>query len=87
MLREEQIDIRRKRAAELLTSFFERIPVDHYRTSVIATYTGAKPVVVATTDMEIVRNILNDLPMEYAFQSGPTDIFAGLAAAAKMARP
>src|SRR5258707_13494793 len=78
---------RRNRAAELLKSFFERIPVTHYRMSVLATYTDAKPVVVATSDMEIVRNILNDLPMEYAFKSGPTNIFAGLADAAKLARP
>ena len=78
---------RRKRAADLLKSFFERIPIDHYRTTVLAVYTGAKPVVVATTDLEIVRNILNDLPMEYAFKSGPTNLFAGLEEAAKMARP
>jgi Ca-activated chloride channel family protein len=78
---------RRQRAADLLTSFFERIPVDHYRMSVLATYTDAKPVVVGTNDMEIVRNILGDLPMEYAFKTGPTDIFAGLTEAAKLARP
>jgi Ca-activated chloride channel family protein len=78
---------RRRRAADVLTSFFERIPADHYRMSVLATYTDAKPVVVGTTDMEIVRNILGDLPMEYAFKSGPTDIFAGLREAARLARP
>ncbi len=78
---------RRKRAANLLQSFFERIPVTHYRMSIIAAYTDAKPVVVATTDMEIVRNILNDLPMEYAFKSGPTNLFAGLEEAARVARP
>lgn len=78
---------RRLRAADLLKSFFERIPVDHYRTTVLATYTGAKPVVVATTDLEIIRNILQDLPMEHAFKSGPTDLFAGLVEAAKIARP
>jgi Ca-activated chloride channel family protein len=78
---------RRQRAADLLKSFFERIPVDHYRMTILATYTEAKPVVIATTDMEIVRNILNDLPMEYAFKTGPTNIFAGLEQAAKLARP
>jgi Ca-activated chloride channel family protein len=78
---------RRKRAAELLTSFFSRIPIDHYRMTMLATYTGAKPVVVNTTDMEIVRNILNDLPMQYAFKAGPTDIFSGLQEAARIALP
>jgi Ca-activated chloride channel family protein len=77
---------RRRRAADLLQSFFERIPVDHYRLTVMATYTEAKPVVVATTDMEVVRNILNDLPMQYAFKTGPTNLFAGLEEAAKIAR-
>jgi Ca-activated chloride channel family protein len=78
---------RRKRAADLLQSFFQRIPVDHYRTTVIAVYTDAKPVVVGTTDLEIIRNILNDLPMDHAFKAGPTNLFAGLEEAAKMARP
>ena len=78
---------RRRRAADLLKSFFDRIPVDHYRMTVLAVYTEAKPVVLATTDLEIVRNILNDLPMEHAFKAGPTNLFAGLEEAVKIARP
>jgi Ca-activated chloride channel family protein len=78
---------RASRAADVLKSLFERIPIDRYRTSVIATYTGAKPVVVNTTDLEIIRNILNDLPMHYAFKAGPTDLFAGLDLAARVAHP
>ena len=58
-----------------------------YRTTVVAVYNGAKPVVVRTTDPEVVRNILEDLPMEYAFKAGPTDLFAGLTEAARIARP
>ncbi len=78
---------RRKRAADLLTSFFERVPISSYRVSVVATYTEAKPVVLDTTDLEVVRNILNDLPMHYAFRAGPTDLFAGLKEAARVAHP
>lgn len=78
---------RMHRAADLLKSFFERAPMELYRTSVVAVYTGAKPVVVGTTDLEIIRNILTDLPMNYAFKPGPTDIFAGLEEAARIARP
>lgn len=78
---------RRHRVADLLHSFFERVPLDLYRVSVIATYNGAKPVVQDTRDMEVVRNILDDLPMHYAFPKGKTDIFAGLEEGAKMARP
>ena len=78
---------RRKRAADLLKSFFERVPMELYRTSVVAVYNGAKPVVIRTTDPEVVRNILNDLPMEYAFKAGPTDLFSGLEEAARIAHP
>jgi Ca-activated chloride channel family protein len=78
---------RRKRAAEVLQSFFDRAPMELYRTTVVAVYNGAKPVVLRTTDPEVVRNILEDLPMEYAFKSGPTDLFSGIAEAAKIAHP
>lgn len=78
---------RRKRAAELLYSFFRRVPVQQYLVSVVACYNGAKPVVADTKDMEVIRNILDDLPMQYAFDVGKTDLFAGLEEAAKIARP
>lgn len=78
---------RRKRASDLLKSFFERVPMELYRTTVVAVYNGAKPVVIRTTDPEVIRNILEDLPMQYAFQSGATDLFSGLEVAAKLAHP
>jgi Ca-activated chloride channel family protein len=78
---------RAQRSADVLRSFFERAPIGHYKISVLAVFTEAKPVVIDTTDMEVVRNILTDLPLQYAFKKGPTDLFAGLAEAAKMARP
>lgn len=78
---------RMKRAKELLESFFSRVSIDQYRLSVVATYNGAKPVVVDTNDLEVVRNILDELPMHHAFQSGQTDIFSGLQEAARIAKP
>lgn len=78
---------RMQRASDVMESFFRRVPVEQYRISVVATYNGAKPVVVDTSDLEVVRNILGDLPMHYAFPSGRTDIFAGLTEAAKIAQP
>ena len=78
---------RRSRASDLLKSFFARSPIEIYKTSVVAVYTGAKPVVENTTDMEVVRNVLEDLPLEYAFKAGPTDLFTGLEEAARVARP
>lgn len=78
---------RDQRAADLLQSFFERVQRDRYRTTIIATFTGAKPVVQDTTDLEVVRNVLNDLPLSQAFEPGPTNLFAGLQEAAKIAAP
>src|SRR4029079_6796839 len=55
--------------------------------SVVACYNGAKPVVVDTKDLEVVRNIFGELPLQYAFPAGKTDLFSGLTEAAKIAQP
>jgi Ca-activated chloride channel family protein len=77
---------RTKRASELMTSFFKRVPMEQVRLSVIATYNGAKPVVIDTRDVNVVRNILEDLPLSHAFDSGKTKLFDGLNEAARVAR-
>jgi len=76
-----------QRARDVMESFFDRVPIEEFRVSVVAVYNGAKPVVVDTRDFEVVRNILGDLPMHYAFQAGKTKLFEGLEEAARMARP
>lgn len=78
---------RMNRASDVLESFFMRVAIEQYRISVVAVYTGAKPVVIDTSDVEVVRNVLNDLPMHYAFRAGETDIFSGLREAARIAKP
>ena len=78
---------RTARVATLMESFFRRVPVEQYLLSIVACYNGAKPVVVDAKDMEVVRNILHDLPMNYAFRVGKTDLFAGLEEAARIAHP
>lgn len=78
---------RMTRAQALVESFFDRVPIETYRVSVVAVYNGAKPVVVDTSDFEVVRNILGDLPMHYAFPSGKTKLFEGLEEAARIAAP
>ena len=78
---------RMARAAELMESFFQRVAIQQYRLSVIAFYTGAKPVVLNTQDVDVVRNILTDLPMHHAFTAGRTDLFAGLGEAMRIAKP
>jgi Ca-activated chloride channel family protein len=78
---------RTKRGAEVMESFFQRIPVEIYLMSVVACYNGAKPVVVDTKDLEVVRNIFAELPLQYAFPAGKTDLFSGIAEAIKIAQP
>ena len=78
---------RSERAADLIQSFFERVQAEKYKTTIVAFYTDAKPVVLDTADREVVRNILVDLPMRHAFKTGETNIFAGLEEGAKIARP
>lgn len=77
---------RRARARDLIDSFLARSGAD-FKVSVIAFYTGAKPVVVDTVDGEVIRNILTDLPMQWAFDAGNTHLFDGIEAAAKIAHP
>lgn len=77
---------RRGRARDLLESLFQRVTIGRYKISIVAGYNGAKPVVVDTQDAEVVRNILGELPMEYAFRSGKTRLLDGIEEAAKIAK-
>jgi Ca-activated chloride channel family protein len=78
---------RRLRARDLVESLFSRVAVRQYLITVVAVYNGAIPVVEKTRDAEVVRNIFDDLPMQYAFLAGDTDLFAGLKEAARIAHP
>jgi Ca-activated chloride channel family protein len=55
------------------------------RVTVVAFYTSAKPVVVDTFDLEVVSNILEDLPLEHAFKEGMTNMYSGVREAARIA--
>lgn len=76
---------RMDRARAVLESVIARTANDRLHTSVVAVYNGAKPVVKETRDLEIVHNLMNDLPMHQAFPSGKTKLFDGLEEAAKIA--
>lgn len=78
---------RMERAKDLLDSLFERVPIGKFKISVIATYNGAKPVVEDTKDFELVRHLLTQVDMRYAFKSGSTRLFDGIAEAARLAKP
>jgi Ca-activated chloride channel homolog len=77
---------RARRASEVLLSMLERVALDQMRVSVVAFYTGAKPAVVDTFDIEVVKNILNDLPLEYAFNPGKTSLIDGIRESAALAK-
>jgi Ca-activated chloride channel homolog len=78
---------RAKRAADLVTSILDRIILDQTRVSVVAVYNGAFPVVIDTRDPAIIRNILRDLPLDYAFDHGKTKLLDGIREACNIARP
>lgn len=78
---------RAQRASEILTSVLERSALEQMRVSVVAFYTGAKPVVVDTYDLEVVKNILNDLPLDVAFDIGKTTLLDGVKESFDLAKP
>lgn len=84
---EKRDQSRAKRAAQVLLSVMDRISLEQARVTVIAFYNGAKPVVVDTRDPAVVRNIVNDLPLDYAFDAGKTDMLAGVKEAFALAKP
>ncbi|MBM3973585.1 MAG: VWA domain-containing protein [Planctomycetes bacterium] len=78
---------RAARAKELVESLFERVPLGKFKVTVIATYNGAKPVVEDTTDLEVVRHVLSEVDLRFAFKAGSTKLFDGIAEAARIAKP
>lgn len=78
---------RAARARELIDSLFERVPLGKFKVTVIATYNGAKPVVEDTTDFEVVRHVLSEVDLRFAFKAGSTKLFDGIAEAARIAKP
>ncbi|SFI64556.1 vWA domain-containing protein [Planctomicrobium piriforme] len=77
---------RMRRAAEAIESIFSRSTMEGMTVSVVAFYTKAKPVVVQSTDMEVIRHVTNDLPLHYMFDSGKTNILAGIETSAQLAK-
>lgn len=77
---------RAQRASVVLSSLLDRIRVDQALFSVIAVYTGAKPVIMETTDMAVIQNVLDDLPLDYAFNFGKTKLIDGINCAAEQAK-
>lgn len=79
-------DSRTRRASSLVQSLLQRVSDEKMHFTVIATYSGAKPVVKESRDREVLLSILNDLPMHFAFENGKTRLFDGLEEAAKISK-
>ena len=82
----ERKQTRAQRASTVVMSVLERVALEQLRVSIVAFYTGAKPVVIDTYDLEVVKNILGDLPLENAFELGKTSLIAGIKGAAALAQ-
>ena len=77
---------RRQRASDVLESLFNRIPMRQFKISIIAVYTDAKMLLEDSLDHEVVRHIMEEMPMFHAFKPGKTKLLAGVKQAAKTAK-
>lgn len=77
---------RRARVLEVVEGIFPRISLGRTRFSIIAFFTAARPVVVDAFDTAVIRNVLDGLPLVWAFEPGKTDVIAGLQGACDLAR-
>lgn len=77
---------RRQRLLQVIKGVFPRISVARTRFSIIAFFTSARPVVVDAYDTAVITNVLDNLPLVWAFEPGKTNVIAGLQATADMAR-
>ncbi len=78
---------RTKRGSDVVMSILDRVALEQAKVTVVAFYTGAKPVVSDAEDPNVVRNIMSDLPLEQAFDHGKTSIMDGLKEAFEIAKP
>ena len=83
----EQNLSRRKRASQVLESLFNHVPMRQFKTTVIAVYSDAKPLLENSKDHEVVRHILEELPMWHAYRPGKTKLMDGIELAARTAKP
>ena len=76
---------RRDRVMDVVEGVLTRIALTRTRFSVVVFFTSARPVVVNARDTNVVRNILDNLPLIWSFEPGETQLLSGLEKAAEMA--
>jgi Ca-activated chloride channel family protein len=77
---------RRDRILQVIEAIFPRISLGRTRFSLIAFFTSARPVVMDASDTAVIRNVLDNLPLVWAFEPGKTNVIEGLKSAAELAR-
>ena len=77
---------RRERVRDVVDAIFPRIALGRTRFSVVAFFTSARPVVVDASDVAVVRNVLDSLPIIWAFEAGKTNLIEGLKGVEELAR-
>lgn len=73
-------------AGEVIQAVLDRIDTETTRVTVFAVYTKSIPVIEETFDMNVVRNMLDGLPLYAAFDAGPTKLTSGVNEALEYAR-
>lgn len=82
----EQTMRRRDRVMQVVEGVLARIALSRTKFSVVVFFTSARPVVVDATDTQVVRNILDNLPLVWSFEPGETRLVEGLITAGELAR-
>lgn len=77
---------RRERVRDVVDAIFPRIALGRTRFSVVAFFTSARPVVVDASDIAVIRNVLDSLPIIWAFEPGKTNLIEGVKAVEELAR-
>lgn len=78
---------RRQRASDILESLFNRIPMRQFKITFIAVYSDAKMLLEDSKDHEVVRHIMEKMPMWHAYKPGKTKLMTGITEAVKFAKP
>lgn len=73
-------------AGEVIQAVLDRLDTETTRVTVFAVYTKSIPVIEDTFDMNVVRNVLDGLPLYAAFDAGPTKLSSGVNEALAYAR-
>lgn len=57
-----------------------------FKVTIIGVYTDAKTLVEDSTDFEVVRHIMEDMPLWHAYKPGKTELISGIELAAKVSK-